>query len=598
MFHRAVKIFLFVISAAIVLSAFNALAADAGFSYKVSFTGIKDDESLLSDIKSISDTLANADRQISSEYLLQKMAEADASKFLQLLKARGYYDASVEVDKKTVKGIIELTFFFQLGDAFTLKSVTMEFTDESESGGLKLPKPEKFGLNINKRFTSIEVLEAQEGLIRFLRSKGFALVKIADREVIVDHRDKSATVSFKIDSGPQVVFGHTTISGLVSVDKSYVAGKLPWKEGDPFNGDLVEEARKAISELGLFASIPRISEGKELVDGSKLPITIEVTERKHKSISVGLNYITNQGPGVKFSWENRNLFHSGEDLLTNYELSNNIVTAEGTFKKQDFLKKDQTIRVSLKLGREDTDAYDSTSVIGSGFIERNLTKKVTIGAGASMKSAKEDQLSVTKRYHLFSFPMYCNVDTTNNLLDPVRGHRVSLQVTPIHELTGQGITYVKAIGSYKYYRVLFQKPFVVVAGNIRAGMITGSGRTEIPPDERFYAGGGGSVRGYSYQSVGPLSKTTPLGGKSLLEMSAEVRFKITEHFGLAAFLDGGSAYSNSTLSSNESFLLGTGMGVRYYTPIGPFRLDVGVPLDKRPGIDKSFQIYLSLGQAF
>jgi translocation and assembly module TamA len=597
MFHCAVKIFCIVAAMSIVFSVFNAFAADSGFSYKVSFTGIKDDELLLSDIQSISDTRANADRQIASEYLLQKMAEADAAKFLQLLKARGYYDASVKVDKKTEKGVIELAFFFQLGDAFTLKSVTMEFSDDSESGGLKLPKPEKLGLNINKRFTSIEVLDAQQGLIRFLRSKGFALAKIADREVIVDHKDKSATVSFKIDSGPQVVFGHTTISGLVNVDESYVAGKLPWKEGSPFNGDLVEEARKAISSLSLFASF-RISEGKELVDGSKMPIMIDVTERKHKSISVGLNYITNQGPGVKFSWENRNLFHSGEDLLTNYELSNNIVTAEGTFKKQDFLNKDQTIRVSLKLGREDTDAYNSTSVVGSGIIDRNLTKKVVISAGASMKSAKEEQLSVTKRYHLFSFPMYLNVDTTNDLLDPVRGHRVSLQFTPIHELTGNGITYVKAIGSYKYYRTLFQKPFIVAAGNIRAGLITGSGRMELPPDERFYAGGGGSVRGYSYQSVGPLSKSTPLGGKSILEMSAEVRFKITEHFGLVTFLDAGSAYTNSSFSSNESLLWGTGIGLRYYTPVGPLRLDVGVPLDKRPGIDKSFQIYLSLGQAF
>jgi translocation and assembly module TamA len=240
-----------------------------------------------------------------------------------------------------------------------------------------------------------------------------------------------------LDTGPKAFFGDTTFTGLVSVEEDYVAGKLPWKKGDPYNGDLIENARTAISTLGLF-TLTQITPGTELGEGSTLPISINVTERKQKSISVGLNYITNEGPGVKFSWENRNLFNRGELLRTNYELSNHMVTAAGTFKKLDFLKKDQTLRLSVKVGRENTDAYTSTSIIGSGFFDRDLTKKVHAGLGFSLKSASVEQLAQKERFHYLSFPFYFNIDTTNDLLDPVRGHRLSVQAGRTRAFCGVG----------------------------------------------------------------------------------------------------------------------------------------------------------------
>lgn len=596
MFFRALTICSFISAMSFFLIASDIHAADNSLSYKVFIKGIKN-ETLLSDIQSISDSLSNTDHQISSEYLLQKMADSDIRKFIQLLRARGFYDASVQSDIKTGKNSFELTFQFQMGAPYILKSVKMELSNEYEAGGLILPDAEKLGLNISKPFTSIQVLDAQDGLIRFIRRKGFPLAAIADREVVVDHQDQSVTVYFKVNSGQKAVFGDITISGLTSVEESYVAGKLPWKKGDTFNGDLIEEARSVLSKLGLFASI-RITEGTELGEGFTLPIEIGVTERKHKSISVGLNFITNEGPGVKFSWENRNLFHRGEALTTNYELSNHIVTAEGTFKKQDFIVKNQTLRLSLKIGRENTDAYNTTSITGSSFFDRDLTKKLRVGAGLTIRSAKVDQLSSTERFHLFSFPVYYSMDTTNDLLDPVRGYRFSLALTPYHEIMGPSITFAKVVSSYKRYAVILKKPYTVFAANLRIGILKGAGREEIPADERFYAGGGGSVRGYSYQSVGPLFGKVPIGGKSLIEMSTEVRLKITEHFGIATFLDGGTAFTNNLFDSGEFLQWGTGMGIRYYTPVGPLRLDIGVPINRRQYNENKYAIYLSLGQAF
>jgi len=121
---------------------------------------------------------------------------------------------------------------------------------------------------------------------------------------------------------------------------------------------------------------------------------------------------------------------------------------------------------------------------------------------------------------------------------------------------------------------------------------------DVPADERFYAGGGGSIRGYSYQSVGPLSGGDPVGGRSLLELSTELRLRLGERFGFVGFLDGGSAFGAAFPDFDEELLWGTGLGFRYFTAVGPLRLDFAVPLDRRHGIDDAFQVYISLGQAF
>ena len=146
--------------------------------------------------------------------------------------------------------------------------------------------------------------------------------------------------------------------------------------------------------------------------------------------------------------------------------------------------------------------------------------------------------------------------------------------------------------------MLLLDPVVLLALKGVVGTIGGANRDDVPADLRFYAGGGGSIRGYPYQKVGPLEDHEPKGGRSLVEVSAEVRFKITEKIGLVAFLDGGNAFASSFPDPGETLRWGAGGGVRYYTPVGPLRLDVGVPLERREGIDDPYQVYISLGQAF
>jgi len=590
------SIFILMLAAASAfISCSTSLASADSLEYKVIFTGITDKE-LLTDIQSISDAY-NIGHEITSSYLLQKMADSDLKKFLQLLKSRGFYNASVKSEINTKESPLELEFIFETGDPFQLKSVKLEFAEGTPEDTPKLPGINKLGLELNQPFSSRSVLDAQDALIRIIRSRGFPFAKISDREVTVDHLDRSVSVVFYLDPGPRAFFGPTTISGLTEVDDSYVRGKIPWKEGDNFNGNLIDEVQKEISGLGLFASV-RITEGKDLDSSSGIATVMEVTERKHRSISAGLNYLPDEGPGAKVSWENRNIFHGGEKLSASLQLSRVTTAAETGFRKQDFLANDQTLRLSLRLSDYHPDAFESRSITSSGYIDRDLTKIFNVGGGVTLKSSKIEQLGSMESYHLLSLPLYFDMDKTSDLLDPVTGDRLSLQFTPYYQISGAGITFGKALLGYKRYIRVSRKPLVVIAAAIKASVLKGASREDIPADERLYAGGGGSVRGYKYQTVGPLSEGMPVGGKSLFESSLEIRLRFSERFGLVAFLDGGTAYAENIFSDEYPLKWGTGVGFRYYTPVGPFRLDVGVPLDKREGIDDSFQVYISLGQAF
>jgi translocation and assembly module TamA len=149
-----------------------------------------------------------------------------------------------------------------------------------------------------------------------------------------------------------------------------------------------------------------------------------------------------------------------------------------------------------------------------------------------------------------------------------------------------------------YYAPLDSKRLIIAARGKIGGMV-GDSRADIPAPKRFYSGGGGSVRGYQYQLVGPLdADNDPQGGRSVIEMGVEARIRVTEDFGLVPFLEGGNVFDSMAPDFSESFRWGAGIGARYYTAIGPIRFDIAVPLNKRKGVDDDFQFYISIGQAF
>ena len=561
--------------------------------YEVRWEGDAE-ESILDDLESVSDTLKWKDRPPVTTGLLRRRAEGDIEVFLKVLRSAGYYGAEVSLDMDEKEDGPVVIFRIEPGEVFRIESVQWTAPEADRAILKKLPPPDDLGLRKGDPARAPAILDAEKALIQALQRHARPFARVEDRRVVVDHRDRTVRVTFHLNPGPPAKFGSTTVTGLKSVNEITVRNRLHWKEGEPWNADLIAETRKELARSELF-SLVQITPDEDLDEDGRLDLSLDVGER----IKLGAGYRTDEGPGGRFSWEHRNLFHHGEKLKLSVTGSTLTTAFDTSFEKPDFLTPRQTLRLASKLANEDTDAYTSRYLDSAVTVERTAVRAFKWSVGPGFRWSRVEQLDETDEFALFFLQSGLVWDRSDDLLDPTRGGRLTLQLAPYWDTLGTASTFVRGSGSYSHYFRLMDKPLVVFAARAGLGSIAGAERSAIPADLRFYAGGGGSVRGYPYQTLGPLADDRdPIGGRSLLEINAELRYRVTRNIGLAAFLDGGSAFESSTPDFSEDVLWGAGLGLRYHTPIGPLRLDVAVPLQKRDEIDDWFQVYVSIGQAF
>lgn len=204
---------------------------------------------------------------------------------------------------------------------------------------------------------------------------------------------------------------------------------------------------------------------------------------------------------------------------------------------------------------------------------------------------------MTRNYTLVGLPVSVQFDNTDSPLDPTHGMKVSTSITPTQSLGKKNATFFLLQGTGSTYFDLGRPGRSILAVRGEIGSAEGAGQFDLPPDKRFYAGGSGTVRGYRYQAVGPhFPDGNPEGGTGLAAATVEFRQRILDSYGVAVFADAGQVSANGPPFSG-SWRVGTGIGARYYTVIGPIRLDVAVPIDKRPK-DAIAEVYIGIGQAF
>jgi translocation and assembly module TamA len=570
--------------------------AEEAVPYEVTIEGVED-RTLLEGLKAASDAISLKDNPPASIFLLRKRAERDQEQFTQVLRAMGHYGAKVEFHVDAGSRPAQVVFQVTPGPPYLLKSFDLKLVGDGPLKSDELPGPEDLGLSLDAVFRAEAFVEAEKRLLEQLGVQGFPFPKIPERRIIVDHETRSVSALLRVDPGPAARFGPVEITGLESTKESVVRRKIPWKEGDPYNAHRLTRLQEDLIELGLFSAVS-VSPAGALGDEGRLPVTITVKERKHRSIGAGVSYRTDEELGVKFSWEDRNLRGENERLGIQAILSDLTYAAEGSYRKPFFFREDQALTLSSRLAEDKPDAYTSRNLTNSAMVSRDLTRALKIGGGVGFKQAQITQLGEREDFSLLSLPLQLAWDRSDNLLDPKKGTRLGVQVAPFRDLFKEDLQFTKAKMNVGQYLEILRSPSTVLAGRIHMGVVSGEERMEIPADERMYAGGGGSVRGYAYQSLGPRREGIPTGGKSLFEASVETRVRLTERIGLVFFMDGGNAFEDLRPSSDEELFWGAGVGVRYFTPIGPFRFDIAVPLDRREGIDDSFQIYISVGQSF
>jgi translocation and assembly module TamA len=262
--------------------------------------------------------------------------------------------------------------------------------------------------------------------------------------------------------------------------------------------------------------------------------------------------------------------------------------------------RDLALLTEAELATQDPDAYESRSATTSVGLERRFGERITLTGGLAFtaEAVKETSSNRDDTFGLVSLPASFNWDRSNDRLDPSRGGRLTVENEPFVDTFGSGLTINKSRVEYTHYLQVLRRPRVVLAGRSAVGTLFGASRADVPANLRFYAGGGGSVRGFRFQKAGELNdENDPIGGRSLFEASGEVRARVTDTIGVVAFVDAGTAFTSPYPDFDDQLRIGAGPGFRYFSRIGPVRLDLGFPVNRRDS-DDAFQLYISIGQAF
>ena len=536
---------------------------------------------------------------------IARRSQSDSDLLAEILRSQGYYDAMVDPRIEGSGASLQVILTAAAGEQYHFASVDLPGLDAAgleDSAKLRAA----FSVKAGDPVIASQVIAGGTELTRKLGEEGFAGAKLGDQAIEVNHSTHLATLVLPVDPGPVAHFGTITVSGTPPFSARHVGLIARFKAGDQFRRSRIDDLRRALIATGLIsnASISTVpADGGRTVD-----LAVKLEPAPSHTIAGELGYGTGQGVRVEGSWTDRNFFNPEGALTVRGVLGTAEQLAAVQLRRSNFLQRDQTLNLQALASHQKFDAYEARTVKVGANIERQSNfiwhKKWTWNAGAEVLATDErgafdtSGIKDTRTFLIAALPAGLGYDGSDSLLDPTRGFRLSAWLSPEISAHGGHFTYARTQVDASAYRPVSDR--VVVAGRVRVGTIFGAGVYDIAPSRRFYSGGGGSVRGYGYQRLGPKDVDgDPTGGRGLAEFSLEARIRLRQfggNFGIVPFVDGGSL-STATMPSLKDWKFAVGVGLRYYSSFGPIRIDLGVPLNREQG-DGPVAVSVSLGQAF
>jgi translocation and assembly module TamA len=533
-----------------------------------------------------------------------RRASADADLLAELLRSQGYYDAAVEPSTEKIGGALRVVLTADPGAQYRFAAVELPGLEAAGPDAGKLR--DAFNVRAGDPVIATDVIAGGVALTQALGEEGFAQAKLGEQDIEVNHQTHLATLSLPVNPGPIARFGTIHVSGRPPFSAQHVATIARFRRGDPFRRSKVDDLRRALIQTTLIANAD--IELVPVQGGRTVDINVRLEPAPSHTIAGELGYGTGQGVRAEASWTDRNFFNP-EGALTVRGVAGTKEQLFGVqFRRSNFLQRDQTLNVQLSASHQKFDAYEAKTVDLAANIERQSNfiwqKKWTWSYGGEWLATDERGvfstagIKDTKTFLIAALPLSLGYDGSDSLLDPTRGFRLSGRLSPELSYHSKRFNYARAQIDASAYHPISDR--VVVAGRVRFGTIIGAGLFEMAPSRRFYSGGGGSVRGYGYQQLGPKDQDgDPIGGRGLAEFGLETRIRLKQfggNFGIVPFFDGGSLTTES-LPDFKDWRLAAGVGVRYYSSFGPIRIDLGFPLNRQKG-DGPFAVTVSLGQAF
>lgn len=530
---------------------------------------------------------------------LRRRADGDAPRLLEVLTSAGYYGGSVQPVVDSRESPAQVTLRVKAGALYAYGTLSVDYgprAAEATQAGLPLAAAD-LGIKTGLPAEAGPMLDAVDQLEKALEDSGYPAATVTKKRFVVDHQARTLSAQLTVDLGPKTTYGAVSYHGLQTVDEAYLRRALTLHQGDDWDQQEVEDYRRSLLNEGLFDSVTIT--GQPLDANGQSDLRVEAMESEHRTLGAGVSYSTTLGASTRAYWEHRNLLGQNEDFRTTAELGMIHSELSTSLRKPHLWERNQTWITEGSLSDSRYEAYDETALTVSTGLERPLSDHWRGSLGVSFEQSEITDVTGQNTSSMLGFPLILSYDQTDSRLDPRQGVRLTLSGTPYSGFYEGPVAFVSLRGDLSSYLPLDQDKRVVVATRVSAGSLLGASRSGIPANRRFYAGGGGSVRGYGYQMAGPLdAEGDPAGGKALLETGFELRLMVTDEIEVVPFIEGGRAFENTTISGDEEMFWGAGLGFRYHTSIGPLRVDLAMPLDQRTNVDDPWQFYVSLGQAF
>ena len=527
----------------------------------------------------------------------ERLAEEAAQRARAFMRSEGWYAATVEpvAEDMPPRALVRIV----PGARFIFSAPRVTFDGAIDDTSAAAVRTEIARVATGKPARAADVINAEISAISALRARGYANARALARSNVVDHATTSMTSQFQFAVGDRLRLGAVTVEPPGALQPTFAARAASWKPGDYYDPEKLQQLRRDLASTGAFSVVGTKLATQANSDGlTEVIVTLE--EAKPRVIEVGLGWSTTEGFGLEAEWTRRNITRRADALAVKTVLGEEQQSLTAELTRPNAFGPGRAAQFSAGVSHDETGPFARNGVFVSSAVNAADRLRYAISYGVTASADFYSQAEGVENAYVFSAFGEVRRDETDTPLDARKGYLLQLRAEPSISTGDATVAFVRAVAQARVYHTFSGADRFTLAGRTRIGWVEPllGDDNDLPLDRRFYAGGGGSVRGYAFNSIYPDTTTkagVAPGGRGLLEVSGEARARFTQRIGAVAFVDGGTAFQN--LDDADDMRWGVGVGARYDLGFAPLRFDVAMPVDPGPN-DSSVTFYVSIGQAF